>query len=447
MANMQKYKLNELVPVVRENCRIEWEAANVEKALTPNNYVLSQSDDPLGAIKDAVAVHNKTVGRKLRKDAVLMFSWVVTAPLDLRPEDERKFFEAAHQFLCNRYGGEQNCAIAVVHKDEPKAQAHLHWDGIPLLEGRFCAKKMLNRSDLKSFHEQLNAAVDKELGYHVSVLLDDSEAAKKALSKVPHQHLEAAKKELERQAEEAKAGKLAELEDREEDLDRREIQLDLREDQIADKERWAKSWEARADKAERRVALAEEITKDLDKRERSVEAREKSVAIAKATNEDLRLTLEDDRTLLGREMDEWFGKKDELVKEVAELEGYRDQLEPYRAQVEGLSKWLGEIWESLAEFIHHVEEIVAYCFPFVEHPKEFKGRLEQFPDNPYCRDALDAGGRFLRKKDAREARMQAEASMQRDRERYAEFTNQLRRDNPQVDQHVPRQPRPGRDER
>lgn len=216
MANMQKYKLGQLGRILDENARDEnYHAERIDSELTKNNYFLSKHcdysmtdsaprlEEMANRLADAIANHEKVAGRSIRSDANLVFSWVVTAPENLRAEDERAFFEATHRFLCDRYGGEDNCLTSVVHKDEPTCRTHLHFDAMPIIDRKFQASKMVNRTDLRTIHSQMNAYVDKELGYHVSIELDEKEAAQKALSKVPHRELTAAKAAIAAEEKEA----------------------------------------------------------------------------------------------------------------------------------------------------------------------------------------------------------------------------------------------------
>lgn len=216
MANMQKYKLGQIGHILDENARDEkYHAERIDSELTKNNYFLSKHcdysptnsaprlDEMANRLAAAISNHEKVAGRSIRSDANLVFSWVVTAPENLRAEDERAFFTATHRFLCDRYGGEDNCLTSVVHKDEPTCRAHLHFDAMPIIDGKFQASKMVNRADLRTIHSQMNAYVDKELGYHVSIELDEKEVAKKALSKVPHRELTAAKAAIAAEEKEA----------------------------------------------------------------------------------------------------------------------------------------------------------------------------------------------------------------------------------------------------
>lgn len=106
-----------------------------------------------------------------RADVVTSVDWVVTLPEDVHKKDERAFFEASFDFLCNRYGS-QNVISAYVHNDE--VTPHLHFAFVPVqmtkAGEKLCAKNVVTQKDLKSFHGDLSKFVEKRLGYHCSIL-------------------------------------------------------------------------------------------------------------------------------------------------------------------------------------------------------------------------------------------------------------------------------------
>lgn len=100
--------------------------------------------------------------RTLRKDAVRMCCWVVTAPKDFPKEREPIFFQTAYDFLVERYGTKsgmgEDCVIsAYIHQSE--TTPHLHFAFLPIMErdGKktICAKDVVNRTDLVTFHRDL----------------------------------------------------------------------------------------------------------------------------------------------------------------------------------------------------------------------------------------------------------------------------------------------------
>ncbi len=102
-------------------------------------------------------------GKTLRKDAVKMISWVVDAPKNMSEEIKPRFFQATYDFLAKRYGDKSGLGEDVVlscywHKSE--TTDHIHFAFMPIIERpdgtkSFCAKEVVGRSELKSFHEDL----------------------------------------------------------------------------------------------------------------------------------------------------------------------------------------------------------------------------------------------------------------------------------------------------
>lgn len=107
-------------------------------------------------------------GRTMRKDAVRMCCWVVDAPKNMPEEIKPRFFQAAYDFLIDRYGkksgmGEDVVISAYVHHSE--TTDHLHFAFLPVLEKNgqksFCAKDCIGRNDLRTFHEDLASHMEQ----------------------------------------------------------------------------------------------------------------------------------------------------------------------------------------------------------------------------------------------------------------------------------------------
>lgn len=107
-------------------------------------------------------------GRTLRKDAVRMCCWIVDAPATLPPEREPEFFKATYDFLAERYGSKsgmgEDCVIsAYIHHSE--TTAHIHFAFLPVIERNgqrtFCAKEVVGRADLASFHHDLGQYLEE----------------------------------------------------------------------------------------------------------------------------------------------------------------------------------------------------------------------------------------------------------------------------------------------
>ena len=100
--------------------------------------------------------------RTLRKDAVRMVTWVVDVPDSIPIEERPTFFREAYNFLVDRYGrksgmGEDIVISCYIHKSETRE--HMHFAFMPILEKNgkrsFCAKEVVDRDDLRSFHTDL----------------------------------------------------------------------------------------------------------------------------------------------------------------------------------------------------------------------------------------------------------------------------------------------------
>jgi hypothetical protein len=101
-----------------------------------------------------------------RKDVVVLCGWIITAPRDLPPEYHERFFRECYAFLNDRYGGVKNCVTGNVHMDE--SQPHMHYTFTPIVPDKkrggekVCAKEVLTREELRSFHPDLQAYLTKK---------------------------------------------------------------------------------------------------------------------------------------------------------------------------------------------------------------------------------------------------------------------------------------------
>src|SRR5699024_11833664 len=75
------------------------------------------------------------------------------------PISQKQFFEETYDFLSERYG-EENVLAGVVHNDE--TTPHMHFAFMPVTydekreREKVSAKEVLNRNELKSFHQDLD---------------------------------------------------------------------------------------------------------------------------------------------------------------------------------------------------------------------------------------------------------------------------------------------------
>ena len=111
-------------------------------------------------------------------------SWVLTLPEKLKGaslDEQRKFFQVAHDFMAERYGYD-NIVGAYVHNDE--TTPHMHVKITPVVwdkkkeKFRHSAKDMFDKGDLAYFHQDLSKRMIKEFGYDVGIIGDSVDKAK-----------------------------------------------------------------------------------------------------------------------------------------------------------------------------------------------------------------------------------------------------------------------------
>lgn len=202
MAHMQKYKAGAIPAMIHHYDRDRegtLKRDNIDEERTHLNYGIGEQRGR-EYVDARVAEVEESQGRAVRSDAVRMADWVITLPPDVREGDERKFFEAAYEFMERRYGAD-NMLGGRVHMDE--TTPHMHAPLVPVVERRdgrlsLSAHDMLSRSDLRTFHKDLADFEEHALGYRPQVLLDESQKIEKGMSGLGQEEYKAARERLER---------------------------------------------------------------------------------------------------------------------------------------------------------------------------------------------------------------------------------------------------------
>lgn len=288
---------------VRENIDPERTALNYEVGCDFRTPLAEQVRD---RVSSAVEEHERTAGKAVRKDANVMMDWVVTAPKDLKPSDQRKFFNEVVGFIQERYGKE-NVPGGFVHMDE--AAPHVHVPVVPVLDGKLVAAKVINRADLRTFHGDLGKRIDAALGYHVSIELDEKQQGEKQLSHLDQREYIAAKDEiaatktrlehLQRRCEEVEPaavgfGESARILFENRGVGAREEAAAREVEQLraAVEEREGEIRECEAE-AGRCAGREREIARDTEQVERGIERLERSIEAARGAFEQLRERVRD----------------------------------------------------------------------------------------------------------------------------------------------------------
>jgi hypothetical protein len=192
MANVKKYPMSK-VGYLMLHCNrtaddgVSHSNKEIDLKKTIYNYYFKK-----GSIEDLKARLDDVFSMG-REDGIVLGDWVVTLPKNVKPEDEREFFQACYDFFAKEYG-EENIINAVVHKDE--ASVHIHLGFVPVVKGevefttrgkkmleewkrkkgvdkveeRLCAKQLINKPYLNTVHPRLSEFVKEHLGYEVDIL-------------------------------------------------------------------------------------------------------------------------------------------------------------------------------------------------------------------------------------------------------------------------------------
>ena len=198
--HVEKYKGAGVAPVSNHNARVYesrgYRRENIDSSLSGENYRLGPDR---GTAKEWVNARVAALGlkRRPRSDAVLMCEWVVTLPESERG-GEREFFEAAYGAMAARYGAD-NVVSCWVHRDEPGARPHMHFDWVPVTrDGRLSAKEVLSRKELLAVHRDLGRELSQALGHEVHLLLPSEERGRRELSRLNDRQYRDAMAERER---------------------------------------------------------------------------------------------------------------------------------------------------------------------------------------------------------------------------------------------------------
>ena len=154
---------------------------DIDTRRTEQNYNLAPQHNQLDFIHQRLS----EVYCMNRKDVNVMCSWVVTAPEDLKPEQEEQFFKETYKFLETKYGRE-NVVSAYVHKDEKTP--HMHFCFMPVVADQKRGQKIsafecVKRKDLEQFHEALQRHLE-EKGISCSIINEATKEGNKAIKEL-----------------------------------------------------------------------------------------------------------------------------------------------------------------------------------------------------------------------------------------------------------------------
>ena len=165
---MEKYKRGDIVGIERENERDEnyksTRNPQIDKSKTRLNYHTVPYEKKYLSFIDE-RIKELAPKRKIKDDTVLITSFILGSDKEffdgISPEAQKQFFDDCTEFFAERYGKE-NVVSAVVHLDE--STPHLHFNLMPVTDGRLCAKKLFDRTALRELQTNFYEVVGKKYG-------------------------------------------------------------------------------------------------------------------------------------------------------------------------------------------------------------------------------------------------------------------------------------------
>ena len=164
---MEKYKRQDVSPIEKENERDEnYIGSNpqIDSEKTSDNYhIIYPQGKYIEMINKRLAT--LTLKRKIRSDAILMNSFVISSDGELfkglRAWEQRAFFEDCARFFMKKYCCE-NMLSAVVHVGE--TTPHMHLNFVPINDGRLSSKSLFDKKKLSELQTELWEQVGKKYG-------------------------------------------------------------------------------------------------------------------------------------------------------------------------------------------------------------------------------------------------------------------------------------------
>ena len=161
---------------------------NIDISRTPQNYNLAPVRDTSQI--DFIRQRVGEVKCMNRKDVNVMCDWVVTAPTGVRENELTQFFRETYSFLEARYGS-RNVISAHVHMDE--VTPHMHFAFVPVIYDsrkrvyKVSAKELISRTDLKTFHPDLEEHLAGVFGRELGILNDATKEGNRSVQELKRQ--------------------------------------------------------------------------------------------------------------------------------------------------------------------------------------------------------------------------------------------------------------------
>lgn len=174
MGSVEKISQNNVYNIIRHNERMNQNYSNTDIDLNRKNLDYVISPDRGMSNYDYYKERLSQCYLYNRSDVKTIFSWVITAPDNLKNDEIDLFMYNTYDFLCERYG-EENCVSATVHKDE-SGRPHMHFLAMSVVPDskheqgqKICCNDVINKKELRNFHLDFQRFLDNRGMAHAKV--------------------------------------------------------------------------------------------------------------------------------------------------------------------------------------------------------------------------------------------------------------------------------------
>lgn len=160
VCHVAKYSRNNIVGIQKHNQRQNKSYKNKDIDITKSNKNIDfENKTRIKYLEkvEKIIKENRTKGKVIRKDVILMCENVISASpeffLGMEQSEKEKYFKYAYEFLKDRYG-DKNIVSATVHFDE--TTPHMHFNFVPITsDGKLSARDLITRIELKKIQNEL----------------------------------------------------------------------------------------------------------------------------------------------------------------------------------------------------------------------------------------------------------------------------------------------------
>lgn len=319
MAHVEKFKRNDLVPVLKEGFRdLKRYRNDVDENMMEYNYTFGYQTWEEVKSK-ALERESEIMDGKIDKRSRPLFSWVVTYPKGRTSVSERDFFEGVRDYMSDLYG-EANVMAVCVHMDE--TTPHCHCYIVPKVTSRNTGKttvstaSLLDKKHLQRFHKDFDEYMYERFGERNLIERAEEDKAEENVSML----------ELKRRTKKAE---IKELETKEQELKNSVSNLGITKQNLVNEVRM----------------LEEKRKKELERSQKLIEAeisdfRDKRV---KELNEELK-PLEARKKRMENDIEEMKKGWGDKFEKFAEYQFWSEKADKAKQAFERFTQWMSE-WQ------------------------------------------------------------------------------------------------------